>query len=96
MNFKVASYVVVGPASQDELAAEKRERLRALDVRQRQHFADEKLKLGRLAVIQYQQIGPVRVAREGTACVRSERMYIVRAHHHAVPPSCFLCCSPSS
>lgn len=96
MNFMDASRVVVGPASQDELAAEKRERLRALDVQQRQHFADEKLKLGRLAVIQYQQIGPVRVAREGTACLSSEGMYIVHAHHRAEPSSCFLCCSPSS
>lgn len=50
---------------QDELAAEKRERLRALDAQQRQHFADEKLKLGRLAAIQHQQIGPVRAVAHG-------------------------------
>ncbi|KAI7842797.1 hypothetical protein COHA_003543 [Chlorella ohadii] len=58
---------------QDELAAEKRERLRALDAQQRQHFADEKLKLGRLAAIQHQQIGPgVRVYRnkESTRLMR--------------------------
>lgn len=46
--------------AQDELADEKRQRLQELDARQRQHFTDEKMKLGRLAAIQHQQIGPVR------------------------------------